>query len=218
MSQAETPASDPVPTLSPLAGLLSYLVPGLGQIVQGRISKGVFFMVVLLGMFHAGQAMASWKSVYMPIIVEQNERGDPIRRTYNPLQSVYQRWHFAGQFFIGVSAWPAIFQYYGLPLPGPADTFWQNYQREPMYREKQNLLAKLDPNAYPRPDVMTISPEGELNREIAAGNKLWDIGWIYTVVAGVLNILVIYDAVAGPAFGARRAPPEEKPQVEAAKS
>ena len=33
-------------------------------------------------------------------------------------------------------------------------------------------------------------------------DKRWDLGWVYTVIAGVLNVLVIYDALAGPAFGA----------------
>ena len=30
------------------------------------------------------------------------------------------------------------------------------------------------------------------------GDKRFDLGWVYTVIAGVLNILVIYDALAGP--------------------
>ena len=30
-------------------------------------------------------------------------------------------------------------------------------------------------------------------------DKSPDLGWMYTVIAGVLNILVIYDALAGPA-------------------
>ena len=33
-----------------------------------------------------------------------------------------------------------------------------------------------------------------------AGDKGLELGWVYTVIAGVLNILVIYDALAGPAF------------------
>jgi hypothetical protein len=28
--------------------------------------------------------------------------------------------------------------------------------------------------------------------------RLWDAYWIYTVIAGALNIMVIYDAAAGP--------------------
>jgi len=39
-----------------------------------------------------------------------------------------------------------------------------------------------------------------LNELQTNGDKTWDLGWVFTVVAGVLNILVIYDAFAGPAF------------------
>jgi hypothetical protein len=33
-----------------------------------------------------------------------------------------------------------------------------------------------------------------------AADKLFELSWVYTVIAGVLNIMVIYDAMAGPAF------------------
>jgi hypothetical protein len=33
---------------------------------------------------------------------------------------------------------------------------------------------------------------------------------VFTVIAGVLNILVIYDAVAGPAFAASATTPQKK--------
>ena len=45
---------------------------------------------------------------------------------------------------------------------------------------------------------MQAPTERELNDLQRTGNKRWDLGWVYTVVAGVLNILVIYDALAGP--------------------
>ena len=61
-------ASDPsaLRPRSPLAGFLSYLVPGLGQIYQGRIGKGLLFLVCLYGMFFYGMALGSWKNVYLP--------------------------------------------------------------------------------------------------------------------------------------------------------
>src|ERR1700681_1960375 len=52
---------------SVLGGFLSYLIPGLGQISQGRIGKGLLFMVGLLGLFHVGEAMGNWQNVYLPI-------------------------------------------------------------------------------------------------------------------------------------------------------
>src|SRR5207249_2314387 len=69
------PAADaprPRPPLRLLAALLSFCVPGLGQIVQGaigknpaRLAKGVFFMVALLGMFFYGQWLGDWRAVYL---------------------------------------------------------------------------------------------------------------------------------------------------------
>ena len=47
-----------------------------------------------------------------------------------------------------------------------------------------------------------------MNRLQRDGNKRWDLGWVYTVIAGVLNLLVIYDALAGPLF--REYPKDEK--------
>jgi len=156
-----------------LAGFLSYLVPGLGQITQGRIGKGVLFMVCLLGMFHLGEAMGSWQNVYLPRFGE-----DPARRQEMPLNlvnSIYNRWHYAGQFWIGIAAWPAIWHYLDLPVPGAEhNSFWSRYQKAPNEEELNDLLRRSD--------------------------KTPDLGWVFTVIAGMLNILVIYDAYAGPAF------------------
>src|SRR5436305_8549682 len=58
-------ANEPPPT-SVLAGVLSYLVPGLGQILQGRVGKGLLFFVCLVSLFHVGQAMGNWQNVYLP--------------------------------------------------------------------------------------------------------------------------------------------------------
>ena len=42
--------------------------------------------------------------------------------------------------------------------------------------------------------------EEEMNDIQRAGTKRIDLGWVYTVIAGVLNLLVMYDAFAGPMF------------------
>ena len=54
-----------------------------------------------------------------------------------------------------------------------------------------------------------ITRINELQRDT---DKTWDLGWVYTIIAGVLNVLVIYDALAGPAFRqAKAAPPQGTP-------
>ena len=184
------PALGPSPVVhahSPLAGFLSYLVPGLGQIYQGRIGKGLLFLVCLYGMFFYGMALGSWKNVYLPDTARDrnlNPWNLPV-----PVANVYNRLHFAGQFWIGVAAWPAIWQYVNYDENQKKMTVFGDFQRTPS--------------------------EDELNRLQRESDKTWDLGWVYTVIAGVLNILVIYDAFAGPAFAegerAQRAAQEAAP-------
>ncbi|GIW81034.1 MAG: hypothetical protein KatS3mg105_2841 [Gemmatales bacterium] len=160
------------------AALLSYLVPGMGQIYQGRIGKGLLFFFSLYGMFFYGWWLGDKSNVYLP-------HGDSIvvlgKRIDEPWASIGHRPQFAGQFWMGVCVWPAIVQY---RFPEKAG-FLRGYQRAPS--------------------------EEELNRLQKNGDKLWDLAWVYTVVAGVLNILVIYDAFAGPVFQLEPQKPEWAP-------
>jgi hypothetical protein len=160
----------PSPAYSPLAGLLSYLVPGLGQIVQGRIAKGLLFFVCLYGLFFTGMAMGDWKNVYLAAAPRKDLVVLGVRLP-RFATDVWNRLHYAGQFWIGVAAWPALLQYNNVHVQ-----FLGDFERDPKDEE-----------------------EGEINR---SKGKLPDVAWVYTVIAGVLNILVIYDAVAGPAFQA----------------
>jgi hypothetical protein len=165
-------SSPVVPAHSPLAGFLSYLVPGLGQIYQGRIGKGVLFLVCLYGMFFYGMSLGSWKNVYLP-----DTSRDRTLNPWNlpvPIANVYNRLHFAGQFWIGVAAWPALYQYWIGDREQGNGSALGSFERTPS--------------------------EDELNKLQREGDKSWDLGWVYTVIAGVLNILVIYDAFAGPAL------------------
>ena len=189
------PSSPPAPPprpYAPLAGFLSYLVPGLGQIYQGRIGKGILFLVCLYTLFFTGMALGGWQNVYLPNgakypLGDQADgfgNRDPWENNSLHLSpplawvsNLLNRPHFAGQFWIGVAAWPAVWQYHNLPVPGEETSpFWHNFERAP-------------------------EDEAKVNAFITAGDKSPDLGWVYTVIAGVLNILVIYDAFAGPAFG-----------------
>src|SRR6516165_6953605 len=111
------PAADKVlpPDNGPLAAFLSYLVPGLGQIYQGRIGKGILFFVCVYTLFFYGMYLGSWRNVYLPDTVGRND----VRNTPNNpwglprwAANLYNRPHFAGQFWVGLAAWPAVYQYY----------------------------------------------------------------------------------------------------------
>jgi hypothetical protein len=158
----------PQRNFSPIAGLLSYLVPGLGQIVQGRIGKGLLFMVCLYFLFFYGEYLGNWRNVYITEGLQQQVPGRG-----RLLEAVADRARFFAQFWIGIAAWPALVQHFTENPMDQEHPYLGNYQRRPNERE--------------------------LNTELRNSDKSPDLGWMYTVIAGVLNILVIYDALAGPA-------------------
>ncbi|MDW8197746.1 MAG: DUF6677 family protein [Gemmataceae bacterium] len=187
---ASTPGSDaalPPVQLDPLAAVLSYLIPGLGQIYQGRVGKGLLFFGGLYLLFFYGMWMGQWKNVWMPDATELPDVAIAGQNLGGAAKSVAYRWQFLGQFWIGIAAWPAVYQYAVFDKTKDAGPIFGKFQRMP--------------------------DEKELNELQRNGNKRWDLGWVYTVIAGVLNLLVIYDALAGPMF---REPPAVQPPAESA--
>lgn len=162
-----------------IGALLSYLIPGLGQVYQGRIGKGLLFFFGLYALFFYGMWMGEWRNVWLPEVANMA----PLEVAGNKLggmpSSLFYRPQFLGQFWIGVAAWPSVVQYYSFDANKNAGPVFGTFQREPS--------------------------EVTLNKLQRDGNKRWDLGWVYTVIAGVLNLLVIYDALAGPMF--REPPP-----------
>ncbi len=151
-----------------LAAALSYLVPGLGQIYQGRAAKGTLFFVSLYALFFYGMWLGNFKNVYLPHTDTQQN----LIKYPEFLGDLENRLHFAGQFWIGIAAWPAVVQYLSDPNADESKVFG-TFERAPK--------------------------ESDLNTLQRNGDKRWDLGWVYTVIAGVLNFLVIFDALAGPA-------------------
>jgi hypothetical protein len=174
------------------AAFLSYLVPGLGQIYQGRTVKGLLFCISLYTLFFYGMYLGHGLNVYLP-----NEKNLPRIFLVNKDNKIIEngieltgwraalghRIHFLGQFWIGVAAWPAMWQY--------------AYYEEG--KEPTGLLGSFQ----------RMPAESLVNQVQNEDDKSWDLGWVFTVIAGVLNIMVIYDALAGPAFGRTDAPARE---------
>lgn len=171
MAEAKKDEPERVP-FSPMGGLLSYLVPGLGQVAQGRYGKGILFFVCLYGLFFTGMALGDWANVYLPDTAEVNNPW----KLPDLAANIFNRPQFAGQFWIGVAAWPAIIQYNQFDPAKKSGPLLGTFERAPL-------------------------SEAEINEMQRKSDKTWDLAWVYTVIAGVLNILVIYDAAAGPAFG-----------------
>lgn len=174
--------------LDPFAAFLSYLVPGMGQMFQGRVGKGLLFLACIYTLFFWGMAIGQWKNVYLPRADDANRFRKPELALgpwsvpfFRPLS---YRIQFMGQFWVGVAAWPAIIQYL-------------NYDDE----TSKNYNPQNPPPPHPLLGTYMRTPtEAELNQLQTEGDKIWELGWVYTLIAGILNLLVIYDAFAGPAF------------------
>lgn len=179
MSQTEPPSPTSHRLFSPLGGVLSYLVPGLGQIMQGRVAKGLLFFVCLYTLFFYGQYLGQWQNVYIQQSATKNGAGSG-----KMVEVIIERARFAGQFFIGTAAWPAVWQWYTYNRDEAGHPVLGKFQREPK--------------------------EDELNDQLRNTDKNPDLGVMYTIIAGVLNILVIYDAFAGPAMGSGHRSPRTK--------
>lgn len=184
---APTPSAPPV-KLDYLAGVLSYLVPGLGQIVRGRVLKGALFLVALYCLFFYGMFLGNYQNVYLPDYDKETSKQGGLRRLAS---NIYTRFQFVGQAPIGVVAWPAIYQY-------------------AVFDKKDDAKSgdPLSANGWMR--APTLDRLNDLQRD---SDKTWDLGWVYTLIAGVLNVLVIYDALAGPAFRTNRSATPAEPKA-----
>ena len=173
-----------------VAAVLSWLVPGLGQIYQGRTHKGSLFMATILATFVAGLWLGGGKVVYA---------------SWKPGDT---RWAFVCQAGAGVVALPAVVQSAQLLGPGREPLFLGGFMAPPLSpgqyvsRAYADRLARQDPDIS-ADDFFDKPPLRQFRRDQLAGwhrrlGKFFEIGTLYTMLAGMLNLLVIYDAWAGP--------------------
>lgn len=146
-----------------LAALLTWLIPGLGQLYQGRTGKGILFLVCVLGLYFVGFALGRFQNVFW---IWVDPRLDPERF----------RFSYLAQFFVGLPALPALIQGTLAHWSDPGQPF--------------ALLG----------GFMAPPSTETLNALQLTHGRLVEIGTIYTIVAGLLNILAIYDAWCGPAY------------------
>lgn len=173
-----------------LAALFSWAVPGLGQLYQGRVFKGRLFMSAILGTFLAGTWLGGGKVVYA---------------SWKPGDT---RWAFVCQAGAGLVTLPAVIQ--ALQLNGVArqPLFCSPFMAPPLAsgqyvsRAYAERLAASDPDIdaedfFDRPPLKQFRGEQVSHWHRRLG-RWFDIGTLYTMLAGMLNVLVVYDAWAGP--------------------
>jgi hypothetical protein len=182
-----------------LAAFLAWLVPGLGHFYQGRTGKGVLFFVCILGTFYYGLYIGQGRVVYAST--------EPVlsRNFLN------ERWQYVCQLGVGLSAMPAIVQRFRVvnrdpPLFGAG---LDNRFMRPPYKipPEGTRFQSIDPtdktNIIEHPDELA-----QWNYELG---EYFEIGTVYTVIAGLLNILAIFDAYGGPLIVST---PEDKKKVD----
>ena len=272
-----------------IAGVLTFLLPGAGQIYQGRYFKGVLFLVCILGTFLYGMQLGEWRPVYLSENPGRNDFGRPGKRNFG----------FLAQMGLGVPALVAFGQYRRYHRLQNQPTRILRNQQEPEPGEERPRLAALAENIdapfegrlYEQngddgytlvaelKGQITLEPKGQayvgsfrgtetrpggrsqdvelelggelvldsrilgnpkraLSADVSTGskqsgdrrivgdiprgfanwfcaplddavlqdmnrrlNKRFEMALVYTWIAGLLNILAIWDAVSGPAYG-----------------
>ena len=173
-----------------LAAILSWAVPGLGQLYQGRVFKGRLFMGAILGAFLAGMWLGGGKVVYASW-----KSGDT-------------RWAFVCQAGAGLVAMPAVVQSLAIHGATKQPLFGSQFMAPPLVagqyvsRVYAERLAASDPDIdaddfFDRPPLKQFRGEQVSLWQRRLG-RWFDIGTLYTMLAGMLNVLVVYDAWAGP--------------------
>lgn len=150
------------------AAFLAFLIPGLGHLYQGRRAKAALFFIVILGTFVLGLILGGNSKIGWGRVVYVSS---------SPL-----RWHYFCQVGVGLPAAPALLQ---AAFSQPDKAPWLGgFMAPPARREPQT-----------KEEYWTHPSENTLHYEL---DRFFELGTVFTMVAGMLNILVIYDAWAGP--------------------
>jgi hypothetical protein len=177
-----------------LAAFLAWLIPGLGHLYQGRLAKAALFFVCIMGTFLYGLYLGSSNGV--------TASGRKIgwgRVVYFSWKENHKRLHYICQVGVGLPALPAVVQAWRVKRGKPV--WWNGFMAPPRFDASN---APADPND-PNWDQPT---EDELHKEL---HRYFELGSVFTMIAGLLNVLAVYDAWGGPVFSA---PPRKKEEEE----
>jgi len=158
-----------------LAALLAWLIPGLGHLYQGRAGKGILFLICILGTFLYGFYLGDGRVVYAST------------------PSLFTRWQYFCQLGVGLSALPAIIQRGHVKKDPLAEDTLQDLMRPPTPpRSRVQPFVSVDGsgNEVVHPDELA-----KWHHDLA---DRFELGTVFTVIAGLLNVLAIYDAYGGP--------------------
>ncbi|MDZ4819994.1 MAG: DUF6677 family protein [Planctomycetota bacterium] len=199
-----------------LAALLAWLFPGAGHLYQRRYGKAMLFMICILGTFLYGILLGSNRVVYASFRKANNSA---------PIVQDDIRYAFLCQIGIGLPVLPAIIQAERVKGPDPKAPLWGGFMAPPVLRgqlvprkwveeqvalpenEREFTDADFSPDTGPYrtylPPLVNDGPDpnGEPNQYSRWQDRYgaaYELGTVFTMIAGLLNILVVFDAWAGP--------------------
>ena len=183
----QTPAEQPkIDLKNPfLAGLLTFVLPGAGHFYQGRIGKGIVFCVCVLGLFIYGLVLSSGDVGWG-------------RAVYWKWTSDDHRFYFLGQGCIGAPALPALIQanrvkngeaplLHGFMAPPISSRYVVNNHGKLEY-------ANLSAESLAEQNSKYNFTFHQIRKTL---NKNFELGTLFTTIAGLLNLLVAFDAAGG---------------------
>jgi hypothetical protein len=194
-----------------LAAFLAWLVPGLGHMYQRRWGKGGLFMTCIMGTFFYGLWLGGGRVVYASF-----REGDV-------------HYAYLCQVGVGLPALPAVVQAMRVGGPNPKAPLFGGIMAPPMLRgqvvprdwaESQQAANPGDPqfshfipysgddrDPLNRQYVRFVPQDGtdQLGMWHYKYGSYFDLGTVFTMIAGLLNILAIWDAFDGPALPAAAA-------------
>jgi hypothetical protein len=209
-----------------VAAFLAWLVPGLGHMYQRRWGKGGLFMTCILGTFFYGLWLGGGRVVYasfrdgdshyaylcqvgaglpaLPAVVQSIRTGGPTPKA--PL-------------FDGIMAPPII---PGQIVPRAwVQSLHEENPNDPMFAVAEGLPGGGGFKYFDSYETyLRFHPPqpGEVSDQLGQWHRsmgtYFDLGTVFTMIAGLLNILVVFDAWGGPALPITKAEEVEKKESE----
>ena len=184
-----------------LAAFLTWLCPGLGHFYQGRKVKAVIFFcsifpLIAAGLWMgsywdngipAGTALASNSSAAVSAVPSDSDSSRHLcfaKDAYYQWEPGAKRFFFIPQSLNAVIAVPAVIQ--AKMVQGGDPPLWHG------------AFAPPASPSYPSNEKSSVRPA--MNTILLRLHSWFEMGSIFLAAAGLLNLLVIFDALCGPAW------------------
>ena len=152
-----------------IAAFLAWLFPGLGHFYQGRNHKAILYSLCVMTLFLIG------------IYLGSSSTFGPARDVYISFQKGNVRYYYLAQMWVGLPTMPAVVQFLRDPMGGSEGRFMAPPMVVTSYN--QNFITANSPTL------------DNIKKRL---NRNFELGTLFTMVAGLLNLFVIFDAYWGP--------------------